>query len=59
MSSGMCELVFFIVAIRQIHEYTEIVLTGPNANAGSCEFGVDLVKTTGRNATLGTIDVES
>lgn len=55
----MCELVFFIVAIRQIHEYTEIVLTGSNANAGSCEFGADLVKATGRDATLGTIDVES
>lgn len=47
MSGGMCELVFFIVAIRQVHEYTEIMLTGTNANAGSCKLGADLVKATG------------
>ena len=47
MSSGMCELVFLIVTIRQIHEYAEIVLTRTNANAGSCELGADLVEATG------------
>lgn len=54
----MSQLIFFVVALLDIDEDAEVVLAGAHADAGTGEFGADLIETARRYASLGAVDVE-